>query len=143
MKVIAHRGNINGPSSDENSPNHLMRAINASFDIEVDVWYVDGEIWLGHDSPEYLVDSSFIDDITRHAWFHCKNADALFYFQNLGLRCFWHNIDDYTITSEGVIWAYPGMPVNHNSVAVMPELVEEQDVSMAYGVCTDYPYEYA
>ena len=143
MRVIAHRGNLNGPSAYENAPDHLLRAINAGFDIEVDVWYVNREIWLGHDSPEYLVDSSFIEDIAQRAWFHCKNEDALFYLKDMGMHCFWHNIDNYTMTTDGIIWAYPGMKVNHMSIAVMPESVEEADISMAYGVCTDYPYEYA
>jgi hypothetical protein len=32
------------------------------------------------------------------------------------IHCFWHQKDDFTITSQGFIWTYPGKPVCKNSI---------------------------
>ena len=40
MKLIAHRGNIDGPNPErENSPEYIEEALKAGYDVEVDVWY--------------------------------------------------------------------------------------------------------
>ena len=58
---------------------------------------------------------------------------------------FWHQEDDFTLTSKNYIWTYPGKPYTPKSIIVMPEdnlklfdfnQIKEYDV---YGVCTDYP----
>ena len=53
MILIAHRGNIDGPSEMENHPDHIQKALDAGFHVEVDAWVIDGEIFLGHDEPQY------------------------------------------------------------------------------------------
>lgn len=61
MKYISHRGNLTDVFPDkENSPEYIMAAIRADFDVEVDVWYIDGKIMLGHDAPTYEVELNFI-----------------------------------------------------------------------------------
>jgi hypothetical protein len=35
----------------ENSPDYIWRAIQAGYNVEVDVWFVDGKFKLGHDEP--------------------------------------------------------------------------------------------
>ena len=37
MKLIAHRGNINGPCERENSPEYILETINLGYDCEIDV----------------------------------------------------------------------------------------------------------
>jgi hypothetical protein len=54
-----------------------------------------------------------------------------------GLHCFWHQEDYYTLTSKGIIWAYP----NHYTgagILVMPskELIDKYRQSI-YGICVD------
>jgi hypothetical protein len=34
---------------------------------------------------------------------------------------FWHQNDDFTLTSKNYIWTYPGQPYTASSVIVMPE----------------------
>jgi hypothetical protein len=54
------------------------------------------------------------------------------------LHYFWHETDQYTITSKGWIWAYPGCDVPFNtpkSISVMPN--HYFDTSKFSGVCTD------
>ena len=140
MIKIAHRGNTKGPSENENNPINLVVAISLGFDIEVDIWMgIDG-IYLGHDSPQYAIDETFLEDIKEHAWFHCKNIEALGYFVNNmpDAKYFWHQEDDHTLTSNGYIWTYPGKTVTNKSIVVLTEPADLSIYKDAYGVCTDY-----
>jgi hypothetical protein len=58
------------------------------------------------------------------------------------LHCFFHNIDDYTITSNGYVWAYPGrLKASDSCILVMPELGHGTKFLKGYGyagICSDY-----
>lgn len=138
MIKIAHRGNRFGPSELENYPSYLLDAISDGFDVEVDVWYVDGQFYFGHDDPKYPVDESFILAIGLNSWFHCKNLGALVFFNETypQLNYFWHQGDDYTLTSQGYIWTYPERELSHRSVIV--DLSKEPKAYGAYAICADY-----
>lgn len=141
MIKIAHRGNTNGPNSfNENRPTDLIIAIAKGFQIEVDVWMFNHGIFLGHDKPEHEVDEQFLSDIKDEAWFHCKNIEALGYFTNNmpDAKFFWHQEDDYTLTSNGYIWTYPGKTVTNKSIIVLKEKADISLYDGAYGVCTQY-----
>jgi hypothetical protein len=150
MKVIAHRGNIDGPDTkNENSLPHIKEALGLGFDVEIDIWVVDGNIYLGHDKPQYPLDRSSVADIGPRGWFHCKNLEALEYLKDNfnSLNYFWHQSDDYTITNNGYFWTYPGKSIGSQSIIVLPEIIEESEVvkmlaAKPYGVCTDYPKQY-
>jgi hypothetical protein len=64
------------------------------------------------------------------------------YFVEKGFNCFFHDVDAYTLTLDGYIWAYPGMPAaGKKCIAVMPEYVSDvmkYDLSEYFGVCSDY-----
>lgn len=140
MIKIAHRGNINGPSDAENGPVHIVVAISQGFDVEVDIWMNDEGIFLGHDFPQHLVDETFLEDIAEHAWFHCKNIEALGYFtHNMpDARYFWHQEDDYTLTSNGYIWTYPGKTATSKSIIVLKDKIDLSKYEGVYAVCSDY-----
>ena len=43
MKIISHRGNLAGADSGlENSPPYILTALNVGFDVEVDLWGING-----------------------------------------------------------------------------------------------------
>jgi hypothetical protein len=140
MIKIAHRGNKSGPSQSENDPVHLIAAMAVGLDVEVDVWMNEKGIFLGHDNPQYAVDETFLEDISEEAWFHCKNIEALGYFVNNmpNARFFWHQEDDYALTSNGYIWTYPGKTITNKSIVVLTEKVDLDIYKDAYGVCSDY-----
>ena len=48
MLKIAHRGNTDGPSSKENSPEYIQEAIDQGHDAEIDIWLIDGKLFSGH-----------------------------------------------------------------------------------------------
>ena len=56
MRKISHRGNLFAPNPErENSPHYIFEALAEGFDVEIDVWYQNGMIQLGHDKPIYTV----------------------------------------------------------------------------------------
>ena len=65
MILISHRGNLNGKSDRENSPDYIDEALDQDFDVEVDVWYVSGKWYLGHDEPTYEIELDYLKDNYR------------------------------------------------------------------------------
>ena len=144
MLLISHRGNINGRfESYENEPNYIDLALSKGYDVEVDVWYVDGLIYLGHDEPQYVVNFRWIRDRFNKLWIHCKNVESINYFKDCGydINYFWHENDTITLTSLNHIWAYPGKQPINNSIAVMPE-INDDDLSKCFGICSDNVEQY-
>jgi hypothetical protein len=140
MILISHRGNINGKlESLENEPTYIDMAIQKGYDVEVDVWYVDDVLYLGHDNPQYDVDFWWFRDRLTKLWVHCKNLAAISYFKECGypINYFWHEEDHITLTSKNDIWAYPGKQPIKGSIAVMPEIYND-DISQCVGICSDY-----
>jgi hypothetical protein len=144
MKLIAHRGNVNGRlESWENEPTYIDLAISKGYDVEVDVWYKDDMLWLGHDEPQYGVTLQFFKDRIFNLWVHCKNIEAINYFKitQYEFNYFWHETDTIALTSLNYIWAFPGKQPIKNSIAVMPEIFND-DVSNAIGICSDFIEKY-
>jgi hypothetical protein len=144
MRLIAHRGNTNGRlESHENEPTYIDIAIKKDYDVEVDVWYKDGVLWLGHDKPDYGMDFRWFRDRISKLWIHCKNIEAVLYFKECEyeFNYFWHQEDDIALTSFNFIWAYPGKQPIKGSISVMPE-INDDDISQSFGICSDYVEKY-
>lgn len=140
MKFISHRGNLTGSNSNlENHPDTIRKCLNLGFDVEIDVWAIDKKFFLGHDQPQHEVDLKFLRQ--KGLWCHAKNQHALqaMMLEN-DIHCFWHQEDDYTITSKGVVWCFPGKLLPVNSVCVMPEKASysRKEISQCIGICSDY-----
>jgi hypothetical protein len=147
MKLISHRGNINGPKPlEENRPEYIDIAIEQGYDVEVDIRYdvFDCKFYLGHDDSQYIVTPYWLAQRMNNLWIHCKNIDALYHFTNNtgGYNYFWHQKDDFTLTSKGYIWTYPGKSYTSLSIIVMPEWEnvdwDKLKVTNCYGICSDY-----
>lgn len=147
MIYISHRGNINGKIEDsENKPQYIDDALGMGYDVEVDVWYIDGKWWLGHDEPQYEIDYEWIQKRSDRLWIHCKNIQSVEYFienENyvIDVNWFWHEEDTLTLTSFGYVWAYPGKQPIKQSIAVMPE-IHNDDVANCIGICSDIIEKY-
>jgi hypothetical protein len=144
MILISHRGNINGKlESWENEPTYIDLAIKKGYEVEIDIWYKDNILWLGHDEPQYGVDFRWFRDRFLKLWIHCKNIEAVLFFKEYPYKCnyFWHEEDTLTLTSLNHIWVFPGKQPIKNSIAVMPELYND-DVSQCLGICSDYIEKY-
>ncbi len=144
MKLISHRGNLGGKlESLENEPTYIDLAISKGYDVEVDVWYKDNVLYLGHDNPNYGVNFIWFKDRLDKLWIHCKNIDAINYFKECShpFNYFWHENDTLTLTSLNYLWVFPGKQPVKNSIAVMPELYND-DVTNCIGICSDYIINY-
>ncbi len=142
--LISHRGNLTGKQPTfENKPDYVHDAMMADYDVEVDVWFKDDKWWLGHDEPKYEINLNFL--CQPRLWAHCKNIEALSVLRNYhtDVHYFWHQEDDYTLTSRGYIWAYPGKPaaLGSRTVCVLPEL-NNQDIKNFGAICSDIIKEY-
>ena len=140
MYLISHRGNTNGPKKNlENSPEYIHQTLKSGYNVEIDVRYVDGFFYLGHDTADYKIEKSFL--LTDRLWCHAKNVEALEELKKLNCNYFWHDNDDYTLTSNGFIWAYPGRKLTKNSICVLPEKADYKKISCA-GICSDFIERY-
>lgn len=140
LLVISHRGNMEGRIPEkENSPEYIQSAVDFGFRVEVDVWFQDGSFFLGHDCPQYKTTISWLRE--NSLWCHAKNRDAFERLLHGGLHCFWHETDKWTITSKGVVWAYPNNPMKDCILVALEEWDAEKHSTLKEirGVCTDYP----
>lgn len=138
--LISHRGNTKGPDEAlENNPEHIKRLLssNPSLHVEIDVWFKDGLLLLGHDSPQYIINHDFL--LRDRLWCHAKNLQALEYMLQYNItNCFWHQEDDFTLTTSGFIWTYPNKSVTKKSIIVDTSKDWKNNKYNCYGVCVDY-----
>lgn len=140
MLIIAHRGNTRGPSPDENNPAIIEGLLQQGMHVEVDVHYVYGSFYLGHNAPVYEVPQNWL--LNDKLWCHAKHHDALQRLLEIDAHCFGHDGDDFVMTSRGYIWCHPRMATKthsgllERSVLVMP--ANYDNAHSFYGVCADY-----
>jgi len=143
MKIISHRGNIRGPVlGRENAPSYIDCAIGNGYDVEIDVRSVNGELWLGHDKPQYKITWNWIFHRQSNLWLHCKDLEAAKICQTFQSFC--HEGDAFAFTSREIIWLHD-LSQTVDDKTIIP-LLSKKDIkkfatkySSAYGICTDYP----
>jgi len=142
MKLISHRGNIRGENPErENTLSYIDEAISLGYDVEVDIWMKDDELYLGHDGPETHVDYRWLLLRIDSLWVHCKNFNAFSFLSRFSdLRTFFHENEKYVYIRNGVIWAHDMKDIDHN--CIIPLLSKEQLLGWkkvsVYGICSDY-----
>lgn len=147
MKFIAHRGKWLGKNYDhgypENSPELIDLAIRMNYDAEIDVWHLDGRLWIGHDGPEFPIDYKWLCVRYKHLWIHAKNQYAFQYLyeQWMLLNVFYHDRDGMALTTKRIVWHYPSEFTsnwNYNSIVVLPEWYPDVIIpDFVYGICSD------
>lgn len=142
--IISHRGNISGPNEKtENHPDQIRYAIQQGFYVECDVWYDGSKFALGHDKPQYQVPPEFF--YNDRLFIHAKSILTLHkLIKTAAADIFTHDQDLCALTKNGLIWSHYKYKtlITDKSVAVLPELAEDWDISNAYGICTDFPNKY-
>jgi hypothetical protein len=148
MILISHRGNINGRIEGlENTPNYIQDAIKLGYDVEIDLWIINNNLYLGHDDPVYKIDLNFLSSCKNNLWIHCKNIEALVYLiENLNdSRFFFHEYEKYVITNRGDILVHAqANRFPKNSVYMIPEVlnINKKYLHNCKGVCSDYIINY-
>jgi len=147
MIIISHRGNLTGPNSEtENNPEQIITCINKGYDVEIDLWYNDVGYFLGHDYPKYKVDLvDFLYKYRKQLWIHCKNIESLgkLLDSGLSLNFFWHQNDDYTVTTWDYIWSYPNTTPPYFKNQILLDFSKTVDFDYyksldIKGICVDY-----
>lgn len=135
--IILHKGNFNGSNPlIENHPSHIKDMLRRGFKCEIDVWFVDGFFYLGHDAPVYGVEECFLenDDLFCHA----KNLPALYrMLNNSNIHCFFHQNDTCAITSQGMIWQSHYDNLTDRTIVVDTTDTPNYNAN-CYGLCVDY-----
>ena len=145
MILISHRGNISGPNPErENHPEYIFKALQAGYDVEIDVWFENGKFRLGHDKPQYEFHFELLGKSYSKLWIHCKNMAALSTLnmldQNSGkVNYFWHESDLGVLTSKGYIWS---TNLFDRGILVMPETFNTEPIPSTLGICSDYIQNY-
>ena len=146
IKLISHRGNLNGKNPErENHPDYIMEAINQGYHVEVDIRSKDGKLYYGHDHPRHEVKGNLLR--FQRIICHAKDKEAFRLMLEDGeIHCFWHDKDDYTITSRGLVWVHPTKELLPNSVCVLPEFLcstrkfnsgNFKGITGCYAICSD------
>ena len=120
MILISHRGNLDGKCDFENQPQRIDYVLSLGFDVEIDLWVINNEIFLGHDIPEHKINLDWLFLRSKNFWIHCKNLNAIELINSLEnkhrLNYFFHDTDFCVLTSKGFIWVFPGHQPLNNSI---------------------------
>jgi hypothetical protein len=146
MILISHRGNIDGKiPSVENHPSYIDTALNLGYDVEIDVWYVDDKLYLGHDVPQYEVSLEWLELRSPSLWIHCKDMNSLSYFNEYSNKIssqfnyFSHDVDMGVLTSHNYIWS---THLYDRGILVLPEVFNREPNKGILGVCSDVIKKY-
>jgi hypothetical protein len=141
MKLISHRGNLNGPDpSIENNPTHINKVLELGYDVEIDLWFKEGNYYLGHDEPYYKIDKHWILSRKDNLWVHLKNLESIETETVKTLNYFWHESDKFTLTSKGIPWCFPGIYIRDGITVCLEKNIEID--SKILGICTDFVEDY-
>lgn len=144
MKLISHRGNLKGSIPEkENRPSYIDCALQLGYEVEIDIRYVNGEFWLGHDTPDFKVSTNWIEKRKDNLWFHCKDISSAHKLKelDLNLKYFCHNYDPFIIVSTGHLWVHD-LNLNLNNNCIIPLLTKKDmlnnKINNVYAICSDY-----
>lgn len=142
---ICHRGNIKGPVKElENNFGILVQRTLQDYATEVDIWYHENHLWLGHDRPEYKVTLDWLASDKRRL-IHAKDGKTFEHLlqecgkRALDLHMFYHTEEDYVLTNKGLVICYPGKPLLEGSLCMMPERANyrKEELERCFSICSD------
>ncbi len=142
MKIISHRGNLDGPNTnEENTIEKIKYCLSLGYDVEIDIRLINDRLYLGHDGPVCEVNLDFLLQNSDKLWCHAKNLLALDYMLDFEqINCFWNNEDKHTLTSKNYIWSWNTYRTCYKTVMVCKSL-EDMSYFLSqpiYGICSDW-----
>jgi hypothetical protein len=148
MIYISYRGVFDGQNFDKaNTVDQIGRAFNAGFGCMVDIWRVDGIMYLGSDEPVTIVTEKYLQG--NKFWLNVRNVECQEWIVTQSAKLypnyFWFNNDmenTPTETSSGKLITPGNVPVNNTSIIFLPEIPDRGLLSTVhlrcYGVCSNY-----
>lgn len=151
-KIISHRGNLRGPTpATENQPSQIQSVLDLGYDVEIDVWFQEGKLYLGHDAPTHPVTRQFLQN--ERLWCHCKNEETFRYLDKFStINAFQQENEDRVHLRSGKIWLHSRLSEEYRT-AYGPHILvdlargvwtqEDLDKSHIYGLCTDWAGDFS
>lgn len=147
MKIISHRANLYGiDNSRENNPIYIDECIQKGFDVEIDLRVKPDGFYLGHDNPVYKISDDWLIKRSGNILVHIKEIETLNFVleKKIDIHYFCHQDDDFTFTSNNLIWCH-NLNLSMNNKTIIPLLSLEQINSYYFdnihAVCSDYAYD--
>lgn len=136
MKFISHRGNISGAIKIlENTKEYILQALDNNYNVEIDIWYINKKLYLGHDIPNEQIDITFLNN--KKIWCHAKTIETLFFLIGNDIHTFYHKVDAVTLTSKNILWTYPKKKLTPLSICITHDKVIKKEYYKCYGICSD------
>jgi hypothetical protein len=128
MIFISYRGIYDGNNfQDSNTPNQIAKAFGMGFSCMVDVWRVDGKLYLGNDQPITEVTAKYLQG--KKFWINARNTDMQTWLatQSSTLYPNWFYFPSmpppvYVVASNGKLITPGTVAINNNSVIFLPEI---------------------
>lgn len=152
MILISHRGNISGRKPElENSPGYILEVLRQGYMVEVDVRWSEVGLFFGHEPGKfsYPVDEVQLmtfEPYAKDILFHCKNIEAFRKFQGSDWNFFFHDREDYALSSKEWIISHSKLGNSYyfdddtkGTVLMLPEIhgLSKDAVKDCAGVCSD------
>jgi hypothetical protein len=150
MRLIAHRGNIRGKIPHlENTEPYIIDAITQGYQVEIDIWYVNQTLYLGHDDPLYKTSFEFLHKYSAKLLIHCRDLKALEFMHNdkklSKFNYFYHITEPAVISSHGdiIMHSHANRCID-NSIYMLPEIlgIKNRYLKKCAGICSDVIFNY-
>ena len=145
MRLISNRGNIDIWNPDlENTQEYIQTAINQGYEVKIDLWTKDNKLYLGTNEPTQPLDFDWFERNNGRLWIQCRTIDVMAQFNKLdsrgsNLHYFWHELNKISLTSRGYLWCESDKVVPGG---IMYQPKEDNDLTEAYGICSDSILKY-
>ena len=141
MKLISNAGNLFGLTDNDNKPEHIENTINQGFDVKVDLWLQDNQLYLGTYKPEYKLDIDFLEKHHQKLWLQCHDLTIIERFYDLDpmgtkLNYFFIDKDPITRTSKWYNIVSGEKPIK-GCVYMNPEAHSDFDFTQCYGLISN------
>lgn len=149
MFYISYLGIFDGKDyEDANTPPQISKALQAGFSCLIDVWRIDGVLYVGTESMPIEVTQKYIQG--PRFYINCKNTEMQEWIATQPSKLFpsYFTFEastpppPYATVSNGKLMTPGTVPINNDSIIFLPEINDRGLLSTVhlrcYGVCSSY-----
>lgn len=150
MRYISYQGIYDGTNyQNANTPPQISKALLAGFDCMMDVWRIDGKLYVGaNNDPNIEVTELYIQGARK--WINVQNDEMKEWIvtkpAKLYPNYFWFETPTpppaYVTASNGKLITPGTVPINNDSVIFLPEITDKSMFTTThlkcYAVCSTY-----
>lgn len=149
MYYISYQGIFDGTNYENaNTPPQISKAIQAGYSCMVDVWRIDGKLYVGNGNPNIEITEKYVQG--PRFWINAQNDEMKEWIvtkpAKLYPNYFWFDTPTpppaYVTASNGKLITPGTVPINNDSVMFLPEIQDRSLFSTVklkcYGICSTY-----